>query len=461
MASNCLAQRWDQGQAPASPKGANSQVTAVNPNIIQVLKDRGLFDAVTDPQLEELAQRESLTVYVGFDPSAPSLHIGNLVAIMGLKHFQLAGHRPIAVAGGGTGMIGDPSGKRTERTMLSVEAVRENTRRIGEQLARFLDFTGPCAARVLNNWDWLGAMSFVEFLRDVGKHFRISDMLEKESVRARLQSEVGISFTEFSYMLLQAYDFAWLYGHENCRVQCGGSDQWGNITAGTDLIHKSLRGKAYGVTFPLLLTSSGQKFGKSEGNSVWLDPGMTTPYDFYQYWMRTEDADVGRFLRLFTVLSGGEIDEIVRGHAGAPERREGQRRLAREITTMVHGAEEARRAEEASAALFRGGDDSAVDFARVVREAREGTGAGGPWGQVPVVRIPRAEWSGGAMSVARLFVRAGLAASNAEARRLIQQGGAYVNTSRVEDPNASLPAGEPEGYLLRAGKKKHAIALIE
>lgn len=418
-------------------------------NIIQVLKDRGHFDAVTDPQFETLAQRESFTVYAGFDPSAPSLHIGSLVVIMGLKRFQMAGHRPIAVAGGGTGMIGDPSGKRSERLMLSVEETRENTRLIERQLAKFLDFTGPCAAKVVNNWDWLGRMSYVDFLRDVGKFFRISDMLEKESVKARLESEVGISYTEFSYMLLQSYDFAWLYEHEGCRVQCGGSDQWGNITAGADLIHKSLRGKAYGVTFPLLLTASGQKFGKSEGNSVWLDPGMTTPYDFFQYWMRTEDADVGKYLRLFTTLEEDEVQRIVRDHADAPDRREGQRRLAREITRIVHGDEETRRVEEASAALFGGRalDGSSADLGAMFPDA-------------PTVTAARAVLDGGGIPAINLFVQAGLAESKAEAKRLIQQGGAYINNERVSDPSAPVASAQLSrdgALLLRAGKKKYVL----
>ncbi len=420
-----------------------------NANIIQALKDRGHFDAVTDPQFEDLANRESLVVYAGFDPTAPSLHIGHLVVIMGLKRFQMAGHRPIAVAGGGTGMIGDPSGKRTERTMLSVEAIRENTRLIGLQLAKFLDFSGPCAAKVVNNWDWLGAMSFVDFLRDVGKYFRISDMLEKESVKARLESEVGISFTEFSYMLLQSYDFAWLYEHEGCRVQCGGSDQWGNITAGADLVHKSLRGKAYGVTFPLLMTASGQKFGKSEGNSVWLDAKMTSPYDFFQYWMRTEDADVGKYLRLFTTMPEEDVQRIVRDHADAPDKREGQRRLAREITTIVHGPDETRRVEEASAALFGGATLNAA-----------AANLGDLFPDAPTVEVPRASLDGEGSTAAALFVLAGLVESKGEAKRLVQQGGAYINNERVADAASLCGAGQLSrdgAMLLRSGKKKYVL----
>ena len=420
-----------------------------NANIIQVLKERGQFDAVTDSQFEDLANRESLVVYAGFDPTAPSLHIGHLVVIMGLKRFQMAGHRPIAVAGGGTGMIGDPSGKRSERTMLSVETIRENTRLIGLQLAKFLDFSGPCAAKVVNNWDWLGAMSFVDFLRDVGRFFRISDMLEKESVKARLESEVGISFTEFSYMLLQSYDFAWLYENEGCRVQCGGSDQWGNITAGADLIHKSLRGKAYGVTFPLLMTASGQKFGKSEGNSVWLDPAMTSPYDFFQYGMRTEDADVGKYLRLFTTMPEDEVQHIVRDHADAPDKREGQRRLAREITSIVHGPDETRRAEEASAALFGGGalNPATANLSELFPDA-------------PSIDAPRASLDGEGVPAVALFVQAGLAESKGEAKRLVQQGGAYINNERVADPVAMYGADKLSrdgAMLLRSGKKKYVL----
>lgn len=421
----------------------------MNPNLLATLRERGHFEAVTDPAFEEISQKESFTVYAGFDPTAPSLHIGNLVVVMGLKRFQAAGHRPIALAGGGTGMIGDPSGKRTERTMLSLDTIKTNTAAIAKQLAKFLDFDGPNGATVLNNADWLAPLSFIEFLRDSGKYFRISDMLEKESVSARLESETGISFTEFCYMLLQAYDFAHLYEHRQCRVQVGGADQWGNITAGTDLIRKSLGGKAYGLTFPLLLTATGQKFGKSEAGAVWLDPEMTTPYAFYQYWMAADDRDIEKYLKLFTMLPLEEIAGIVAEHAAAPEKRSGQRRLAQEVTLIVHGAEETRKAEEASQALFssKGLDAGNANLADLFPEA-------------PTVELDGALLGGEGIAMTTLLASAGLAASKGEAKRLVQQGGAYLNQERIDDANALVTRSglsRDGALLLRTGKKNFRL----
>jgi tyrosyl-tRNA synthetase len=421
----------------------------MNPNLLATLRERGHFEAVTDPAFEEISQKESFTVYAGFDPTAPSMHIGNLVVVMGLKRFQAAGHRPIALAGGGTGMIGDPSGKRAERTMMSRETTEANTAAIAKQLAKFLDFDGPNGASVVNNADWLAPLSFIEFLRDSGKYFRISDMLEKDSVKARLESETGISFTEFCYMLLQAYDFAYLYEHRQCRVQIGGADQWGNITAGTDLIRKSLGGKAYGLTFPLLLTATGQKFGKSEAGAVWLDPEMTSPYAFYQYWMASDDRDIEKYLKLFTMLPLDEIAAIVAEHAAAPEKRSGQRRLAQEITLIVHGAEETRKAEEASQALFssKGLDAANANLAELFPEA-------------PTVELDAALLDGEGLSIMALLSNAGLAASKGEAKRLVQQGGAYLNQERIDDGNAVVTRdglSRDGALLLRTGKKNFRL----
>lgn len=421
-------------------------------NVLTELRARGQFDNVTDEALGERLAKESLSVYVGFDPTAVSLHVGSMLPILGLMRFQRAGHRPIAVAGGGTGMIGDPSGKRTERTMMTEETVHRNTEAIGRQLSKFLDFTGPNAALLVNNHDWLKDISFIEMLRDTGKHFRIGEMLGKESVRARLNSEDGISFTEFSYMLLQSYDFLHLYRTHNCIIQGGGSDQWGNITAGMELIRRVTGGQAYGVTFPLLMTSAGTKYGKSEGGAVWLDPTMTSPYDFYQFFVRAEDADVERLLKFFTLLPIEEIDAIVAEHRKAPEKREAQRTLAREVTKMVHGEEEVKKAESASTALF-GGSLTTLDEAQLRAM----------FADVTSVSVPRAELEAG-LTAMKLFVRAGLADSNKEAKRLFEQGGLYINNEQLKDAQRAMTAADLLAggtVVLRAGKKSYALVRFE
>ncbi|MEI7881561.1 MAG: tyrosine--tRNA ligase, partial [bacterium] len=323
-------------------------------NAIDVLKGRGLFDAVTSPDI--MKQVESSTaVYAGFDPTSSSLQVGNFVTIMGLAHFQRAGHKVIALAGGATGMIGDPSGKAAERKLLTPDEVQQNLVGVRENLSRFLDFDCKTApAKIVNNNDWLQKFSYIDFLRDVGKHFRMGVMLGKESVRARMESETGMSYCEFSYQLIQAYDFLHLWDAEQCRIQIGGSDQWGNITAGTDLIRKLRGGEAFGMTFPIICDSSGQKFGKTAGNAIYLDHNRTSYYDFYQFFIRTEDADVIRFLKIFTFLSLDQIEAIARELATAPEKRLAQRTLADEMTRIVHGAEGLAIAQRASQVLFGG-----------------------------------------------------------------------------------------------------------
>lgn len=419
-------------------------------NIIDTLKERCLFDNMTSEELYTKAGGP-LTVYAGFDPSSDSLQIGNYVTIMVLAHFQRCGHRVIAVAGGATGLIGDPSGKSSERNMLSVEQVEKNLAGIRENLSRFLDFKHPTApAKIVNNYDWLGKFSFVEFLRDVGKHFRMGAMLGKESVRSRLDSEGGMSFAEFSYQLLQAYDFLKLYDSEGCVLQVGGSDQWGNITAGTDLIRK-LRGvEAYGLTVPLVCDSAGRKFGKSEGNAVYLAEDKTSCYDFYQYFFRTEDADVIRYLKILTFLPLSEIAELEKETVDNPNARTAQKRLAEEVTRTVHGEECLRTAQKASSVLFG--------------ESLEGLNADqllGVFSDVPSVELSRVDIEG--TRLVDVATSAGLCRSKSEARRLVESGGFYINNRRVTEPDSVLSPGDiVDGRIIvfRSGKKNVRLVKV-
>jgi tyrosyl-tRNA synthetase len=418
--------------------------------IVDILESRGFLNDCTDAQgLRERAAKETLSVYCGFDPTAESLHIGNMVAIMGLKHFQLAGHRPIVLMGGATGMIGDPSGKSAERNLQTDDQVRANLAAQRPQFGRFLRFDGPNAAKIVNNFDWFQSISFIDFLRDTGKSFRIGEMLGKESVRARLNSEAGISYTEFSYMLLQAHDFKHLFQAEGCRVQCGGADQWGNITAGMELIRKTLGEQAYGITFPLLTTATGQKLGKTEKGAVWLDAGRTSPYEFYQYWVRCEDADVERFLKMFTLLDLDRIAEIVAAHKQAPESRSGQKHLAWEVTRMVHGEAEAEKAKAASEALYGGGLQNLTD-----QDLRQ------LFPDVPSVTVVLPEEGA---PVADVLVEAGLAPSKKEARKLLQQGGLYLNNVQVEAERRVFTRADLASdtmMVLRAGKKRYCLVRV-
>ncbi|HEU5348837.1 MAG TPA: tyrosine--tRNA ligase, partial [Ktedonobacterales bacterium] len=325
-------------------------------NVIAVLQERGLISQITESGLPEAAATGTLTVYCGWDPSRPSLQIGNLVPIMILAHFQRAGHRPLLLTGGGTGMIGDPSFKSEERVLLGTEQVAENTERIRRQLEQFISFEGTNGATMVNNADWLGKMTVIEYLRDIGKHFSVNMMMAKESVRARLEDrEQGISYTEFSYMILQSIDYLHLFDNFGCTVQVGGNDQWGNLTAGVDLIRRARHAQVHALSAPLITSSSGQKLGKTEGNALYLDPEMTTPYELYQYWINTEDADVERYLKIFTFLPLDEIAAIGREQAADPASRVGQRLLAFEVTKLVHGEATALAVAEASQALFGGG----------------------------------------------------------------------------------------------------------
>jgi tyrosyl-tRNA synthetase len=411
---------------------------------------RGQVYHVTEG-LADLLARGAVTAYIGFDPTAASLHVGSLLTIMGLARLQRFGHRPIALVGGGTGMIGDPSGKSQERVLLTREQIEVNVAGVRAQLARFLAFDGPNAATLVNNADWLGAIDLLTFLRDAGKHFTVSSMMQKDSVSRRLEGEEGISFTEFSYQVLQAYDFLHLYDRFGCVLQMGGSDQWGNITAGTDLIRK-LRGvKAHGLVWPLLTTASGAKFGKTESGAVWLDAERTSPFDFYQFWLNTADADVGNYLRYFTFLSRETINDLLHGHADAPEKREAQRALAREVTGLVHGGAETERAERASRLVF----SNAVG----AMSADEVLAA---YGDAPSTELPRVDFDAG-VNIVDLMARVGLAPSRSEARRLVQSGAVSVNDELIADPAAKVyrtMAKEERILVLRRGKKhRHLVRL--
>jgi len=409
---------------------------------------RGLLFQQTEGAAAALA-RGPVTGYCGFDPTASSLHAGNLVAMMSLVHLQRAGHRPVALVGGGTGMIGDPSGKATERQLLTPALVDENIAGISAQLARVLDFDGPRGALMRNNADWLRPLDLIGFLRDVGKHFTVNYMLQKDSVDSRISSETGISFTEFSYMLLQAYDFAELHRRDGVSFQLGGSDQWGNITAGTTLVRKMHGAEAHGVTLPLLTTSAGTKFGKSEAGAVWLDAARTSPYQFYQFWIGADDRDAGRYLRTFTLLSRPEIEALDEVTATVPEQREAQLLLAKTVTTMIHGAEAAQTAAEVSTLLFAKGDPTSLSASALAALARE----------VPTAAAERAE----SFDTLALFVSAGLTASKGEARRLLQQGGLSLNGAKLSADDTTLAAARllrGQYLLLRKGARDYALMTV-
>ncbi|HXH06182.1 MAG TPA: tyrosine--tRNA ligase [Vicinamibacterales bacterium] len=407
---------------------------------------RGLIYDATDGLREALAAGP-MVGYIGFDPTASSLHVGSLLPLTVLMRFQRAGHRPIAILGGGTGLIGDPSGKLQERPLLAVEEVRRHLEGLRAQIGRFLDLER--GARILDNADWLAPLDLMSFLRDIGKHFTVNALLQKESVRRRLEQADGLSFTEFSYVLLQAYDFLVLYDRFGCTLQMGGSDQWGNITAGIDLIRRLRGARAHGLVLPLVTTAGGTKFGKTEAGTVWLDAQLTSPFRFYQFWLNTDDRDVVRYLKYFSFRGREEIDELARAVEREPERRAAQRELAREVTALVHGAEAARRAERAAAVLF-GGDlaDVAVEDVLEVFEDAPST----------ELVLP-AE----GLALVELLVATRLAPSKSEAVRLIRSGGIYLNNRRIGDERARIGPEEALGgrvLLLRKGARQvHLVRL--
>jgi tyrosyl-tRNA synthetase len=416
------------------------------PDLFAELEWRG-FVQETTPELAAHLAGGPRTVYCGFDPTAASLQLGNLMPLMLLRHFQRAGHKPIVLMGGGTGLIGDPSGKRNERPLLSKEQIRENLQRQRDQMQRFLDFNpGPAQALVLNNADWLGKEGLVDFLRDVGKHFSVNIMLQKESVQGRLAA--GISYTEFSYMLLQAFDFLHLFRKERCTVQVGGSDQWGNITAGIDLIRRVENGEAHGLVAPLVTTAAGAKFGKTEAGAIWLDPALTSPYQFYQFWINVDDRDVERYLKLFTMRpreGPRSVSSVMQEHARDPGGREAQSVLAHDVTALVHGDDAAYNATGVSAILFGDFDPRQVNAGVFDEMAKE---------------IPTTSVAAQSLGLVDALVQSGLAKSKGEARRAIEQGGVYVNQQREQDVGRAIGPADwlPGGNLvLRKGKKDYAL----
>ncbi len=408
-------------------------------NVFEEFKWRGMLYGASEG-LEEALTNQSITGYIGFDPTAASLHVGSLLPIMGLVRLQQHGHTPIALVGGGTGMIGDPSGKTQERQLLSKEQIEYNLEGIKAQLSLFLDFETKTTVRM------------VDFLRDVGKHFTVNYMLAKESVKRRFEEGDGISFTEFSYMLLQSYDFLVLYDRFGCTLQIGGSDQWGNIVAGTELIRKMRGAKGYGLVFPLVATSAGIKFGKTEAGSVWLDPNLTSPYRFYQFWINTDDSDVVKYLKFFTMLDQQAIAELEHAVAVSPEKREAQKRLAQEVTLTVHGESNLRKAVQASRVLFGGeiADLSASDVLDIFAE-------------VPSSIIPRDTFAGDGISLVDLVIACGFATSNGAARRLIEAGRIYVNNRRVSDIQATIGLSaliEGQYLVLRKGSREYHLVRV-
>ncbi|WLR44198.1 tyrosine--tRNA ligase [Bacillus carboniphilus] len=413
-------------------------------NLIEDLKFRGLINQMTDEEgLNELLSKEQVKLYAGFDPTADSLHIGHLLPILILKRFQLAGHSPIALVGGGTGLIGDPSGKNAERTLNEQSVVEQFTDKIKQQLARFLDFShSENPAIAANNYDWLGKLDVIGFLRDIGKNFGINYMLAKDSVKSRIES--GISFTEFTYMILQSYDFLNLYQKENCKLQIGGSDQWGNITAGLELIRKTEgeNAKAFGLTIPLVTKSDGTKFGKTEGGSVWLDEEKTSPYEFYQFWINTDDKDVMKYLKYFTFLTREEIESLQKELEDAPENRSAQKALAEEMTKLVHGEDALKQAINISNALFKGDIQSLTG-----EEIKQG------FKDVPTFEVNKED-----IPLVELLVQTKISSSKRQAREDITNGAIYINGERQQEVSHVVTNEdriENAFSIIRRGKKKY------
>jgi tyrosyl-tRNA synthetase len=421
-------------------------------DIIDDLRWRGLIHQSTDEShLASWLTTESRTVYAGFDPTAESLHVGNLLPLLMLRRFQRAGHRPIALVGGATGMIGDPSGKSEERNLLSLEVLERNVAGMAEQMRQFLDFDSgiSTSALLLNNANWMSRFGYLDFLRDVGKHFPVNVMLAKDSVKGRLDRESGISYTEFSYMLVQAFDFVHLNEHYGCELQVGGSDQWGNVTAGIDLARRMRGVPLYGLTCPLLTKSDGSKMGKTESGTIWLSAARTSPYAFYQYWINVDDADAGKCLRFLTEMGRKEIELLDISRVNNPETRESQRRLAEELTRLVHGEAglaAARRATE----IFFGAEIESLSDAQLSEI----------FADVPSKDLLRDRLAGNGLNIVDAFVEAGLSKSKSEARRVVEQGGAYINNRPINDIKGQLGPqhlASETVMVLRSGRKKYAL----
>lgn len=422
-------------------------------NLIEELRWRGLIQDMM-PGTEEQLSKEVTSAYIGFDPTADSLHIGSLVPILLLVHLQKAGHKPYALVGGATGMVGDPSFKNAERAMLSEDVLQKNVEGIRNQLMKFLDFTpGPTAAEMVNNYDWFKDISFLDFIRDVGKHITVNYMMSKDSVRKRIEGESGISFTEFTYQLIQGYDFYWLYKNKNCKLQMGGSDQWGNITTGTEIIRRKAGGEAFAFTCPLITKADGTKFGKSEGGNIWLDPSKTTPYQFYQFWLNAADADAETWIKIFTFLPQAEVQSLIEEHRADAGKRVLQKRLAKELTIFVHGEEEYNKAIETTQKLFAQQNASADSLSAEDLEGMEG---------IVKVQYAMSSFQNG-VNVIDLMTDVTIFPSKGEARKMIQNGGVSINREKVTDAQMRLGSNNllHEKYLLvQKGKKNYYLISV-
>jgi tyrosyl-tRNA synthetase len=429
-------------------------------NFIEELRWRGMLHDMT-PGTDEQMSKEMTSAYIGFDPTADSLHVGSFAQIMLLRLFQKSGHKPIALLGGATGMIGDPSGKSQERNLLDEEQLNKNLKGIKKQLSRFLDFDSdiPNVAEMVNNYDWMKDYTFLSFIRDIGKHITVNYMMSKDSVKKRIGSESkeGMSFTEFTYQLVQGYDFLWLYQHMNCKIQMGGSDQWGNITTGTELIRRKESGEAYALTIPLITKADGTKFGKTESGNVWLDPERTSPYEFYQFWMNTSDEDAERYIKVFTLLNNETIDSLITRHREIPHERVLQHRLAEEITVLVHSREDYEMAVEASMILF--GQGTADQLKKLNNKTFLAVFEG-----VPQYCISKAELDAGIPVTDLLADKSQVFPSKSELRRTIQGNGLSINKEKVADPNLIIDKSfliNSKYILVQKGKKSYSLLIAE
>jgi tyrosyl-tRNA synthetase len=423
-------------------------------NLIEELRWRGMVQDIM-PGTEDQLLKEMTTGYIGFDPTADSLHIGSLVPILLLVHFQRAGHKPIALVGGATGMVGDPSGKSEERNLLSEEVLEKNIAGVKAQLEKFLDFSPglPNAAEMANNYDWFRSISFIDFLRDAGKHITVNYMMAKDSVKKRIEGDTGISYTEFAYQLMQGYDFYWLYTHRNCKLQMGGSDQWGNMTTGTELIRRKGGGEAFVFTNPLITKSDGGKFGKTESGNIWLDPKRTTPYQFYQFWLNASDADAEKWIKIFTFLSKEEIESLLTTHQGDPGKRTLQKKLAEEVTAFIHGREELNTAIETTQKLFSAQQADAEDLSVEDLEGMEG---------IVKASFPREKMLAGS-DVVSFLADTGIFPSKGEARKTIQGGGVSINRKKVESIELKIEQQmllHSQYLLVQKGKKNYYLVKV-
>jgi len=426
-------------------------------NLIEELQWRGMLQDIM-PGTEEQLNKEMTTGYVGFDPTADSLHIGSLVPILLLLHLQRAGHKPIALVGGATGMVGDPSGKSEERNLLNEETLEKNLSGIRNQLEKYLDFTSgkPTAAEMVNNFDWFKNLGFIDFLRDVGKHITVNYMMSKDSVRKRIEGDTGISYTEFAYQLMQGYDYFWLFKHKGCKLQIGGSDQWGNITTGTELIRRKAGGEAFAFTCPLITKADGGKFGKTEKGNVWLDPQKTSPYQFYQFWLNAADEDAEKWIRIFTLLPKATIEILIHDHRKDPGSRLLQKSLAREVTAFVHGQSEYEAAVVTTEKLFSG------NVAENILELNESQLLESMEG-VPRFNIEKSKFTAG-MDTVSFLAESGIFPSKGEARKTIQGGGLSINKEKISDPASQLTSKNlltGKYVLVQKGKKNYYLVIVE